>query len=47
MSEEYIDFADSIKKFKNLKKKIVKNPKLEYILLGSPPGEYIFAWISH
>ena len=35
MSEEYIDFADSIKKFKNLKKKIVKNPKLEYILLGS------------
>ena len=35
MSDEYIDFSASIKKIKNIKQKIVKNPKTEYVLLGS------------
>ena len=35
MSDEYIDFSAGIKKFKKVKQKIVKNPKTEYILLGS------------
>ena len=35
MSDEYIDFSVSIKKIKNIKQKIVKNPKTEYVLLGS------------
>ena len=35
MSDEYIDFSASIKKIKNIKQKIVKNPNTEYVLLGS------------
>ena len=35
MSEEYIDFTKSIEKYKKIKEKIMKNSKLEYILLGS------------
>ena len=35
MSDEYIDFSAGIKKIKNINQKIIKNPKTEYVLLGS------------
>ena len=35
MSNEYIDFTQSINVIKKIKNKLLKNPKFEYLLLGS------------